>query len=306
MKLGPQIPLRLNKKMKKIHFLPIPFLVLVFVLGSIYILASQNTPRPQFDNPSEIARKYNPFDATKIPASPTPTPTSRPLTFAEMNALYGPCANLPTLFYHHIQDLGLAKTKNQQNLTVDTEIFKKQMQYLKDKGYQALSMSDLVSFFDSGASLPKKSLLLTFDDGYDDFYLNAYPILNQLGFKATMFTPTGLIGNPGYLSWDQIASMSNVEFANHTWSHKSMRADGGIDEKEIVTADTQLTERGLDSPKVFAYPYGTVADIAESILTKYGYKAAFTTRHGSILCKKQRLILPRIRIGNINLSGYGF
>lgn len=276
--------------------LPVPFLLVIIFLGLV-IIASRNNNR--FESPTQITE-----DATKT--SPTPTPTPRPLTFSEMNALYGPCVNLPTLMYHHIQDMALAKSKNQGSLTVDTETFKNQMQYLKDRGYQTIAMSDLLAFFSNGSPIPKKSVLLTFDDGYDDFYLNAYPILSQLGFKATMFTPSGLIGNPGYLSWEQIAGMNNVEFANHTWSHKAMRADGAIDEKEISTADIQLTERGLDNPKVFAYPYGTVSDISETILTKYGYTIAFTTRHGSILCEKQRLTLPRIRIGNVSISSYGF
>lgn len=294
--------------MKKFHFLPLPFLVLVLILGGIYFVA---TKQPRLETPTEIARKYNPLDATKIPptTSPTPTPTSRPLTFAEMNTLYGPCTNLPTFMYHHIQDLAFAKTKNQQNLTVDTGVFKEQMQYLRDKGYHTLGMADLIAFFDAGSAVSKKSVLLTFDDGYDDFATNALPILREFGFQATMFTPTGLINNPGYLSWDTLLSIAqggNVEFANHTWSHKAMRSDGGLDEKEISTADTQLTERGLDNPKVFAYPYGTVSDIAQALLTKYGYKLAFTTRHGSTLCEKQRLILPRVRIGNTPLAAYGF
>ncbi|MBI3443190.1 polysaccharide deacetylase family protein, partial [Candidatus Woesebacteria bacterium] len=223
--------------------------------------------------------------------------------------LYGPCVNLPTLMYHHIQDMALAKSKSQGNLTVDTETFKNQMQYLADKGYKTLAMTDLTGFFENGSSISKKSVLLTFDDGYDDFATNAVPILRQFGFKATLFTPTGLINNPGYLSWSQVADIASgglIEFANHTWSHKAMRADGSIDEKEISTADIQLGERGLDNPKVFAYPYGTVSGVAEAILTKYGYTLAFTTRHGSILCKKQRLTLPRIRIGNVSLSSYGF
>ncbi len=240
--------------------------------------------------------------------SPTPTPTPRPLTFAEMNVLYGPCTYLPTLMYHHIQDMEDAKTKNQQNLTVDTTIFREQMQYLKDKGYQTLSMADLVNFFDSGVPIPKKSVLITFDDAYDDFYLNVLPILREFGFGATVFTPSGLVNNPGYLSWDQIseAQGANIFFANHTWSHKSMKSDGSIDEKEISTADIQLTERGLNNPKVFAYPYGLTSSVAEEILSKYGYKAAFTTKHGSALCLTQRFTLPRIRIGNGPLSSYGF
>lgn len=239
--------------------------------------------------------------------TPTPTPTPRPLTFAEMNALYGPCVWLPTLMYHHIQSQDAAKANKQTALTVYTDIFKNQMQYLKDKNYNTVSMNDLVNFFDNGAAIPAHSVLLTFDDGYGDFYTDAFPILQSLGFRATMFTPTGLINNPGYLNWDQISQMNGqVLFANHTWSHKSVVTETGIMQKEISTADMQLSEHGLGNPKIFAYPYGPDSVSAENYLNSLSYKAAFTTIPGSTLCKKQRLNLPRLRIGNSSLSNYGF
>jgi|WetSurSiteA1Bulk_404760.scaffolds.fasta_scaffold03542_3 peptidoglycan/xylan/chitin deacetylase (PgdA/CDA1 family) len=243
---------------------------------------------------------------TPVP-SPTPTPTPKPLTFAEMNALYGPCVYLPTLMYHHVQDMTVAKEKNQHNLTVATETFRSQMTYLKGKGYSTASVNDLVNFFDAGTAIAKKSILITFDDGYDDFYLNALPILKENGFKAIVFLPTGLIGNPDYMIWVQIsdAFSGGTFFANHTWSHKNVKQTNDVVEKEITTADTQLADRGLNSPKVFAYPYGFSSTFSESVLSKLGYSLAFTTKPGSTLCKKQRYDLPRIRIGNSSLSSYG-
>jgi peptidoglycan/xylan/chitin deacetylase (PgdA/CDA1 family) len=240
--------------------------------------------------------------------TPTPIPTPKPLTFSEMNSLYGPCVYLPTFMYHHVQDGKVAAQKKQTALSVDTGYFQRQMQYLADKGYTVVSMNDLIGFFDSGTTLPKKSVLLTFDDAYDDFYFNVYPILRNFSFKGTLFTPTGLVGNPGYISWGQISDANSsglVLFANHTWSHKNIKADSSVVDKEISTADTQLIERGLNNPKVFAYPYGIVGSYAEGVLAKLGYKLAFTTQPGSVLCKKQRLSLPRVRIGDMELSSYG-
>lgn len=254
----------------------------------------------------EITTKINEVVATPTP-SPTPTPTPKPLTFAEMNALYGPCVRLPVLMYHHVQSEDAAKANKQTSLTTYTDIFQKQMQYLKDRGYNTASMNDLANFFDAGTGIPGKSVLLTFDDGYEDFFTDANPILQSLGFKATMFVPTGLMNNPGYLTWDQIMSMNGpILFANHTWSHKNVMQTGATMKYEISTADTQLADRGLNSPKIFAYPYGLSTVESETYLNSLGYKAAFTTVPGNILCKKQRFALPRVRIGNISLSSYGF
>jgi peptidoglycan/xylan/chitin deacetylase (PgdA/CDA1 family) len=240
--------------------------------------------------------------------SPTPTPTPRPLTFSEMNTLYGPCVRLPVLMYHHVQDKDKAKEKNQTALTVETATFQVQMASLKQKGYQAIGLNDLVNFFDFGAKIPAKSILLSFDDGYDDFYLNALPILKENGFRAIVFLPTGLMNNPGYLSWGQIAEAagSGIYFANHTWSHKNIKAAKEVVEREISLADVQLTEHGLNSLKVFSYPYGLGNDYDRQFLQKLGYKLAFTTKPGSTLCQKLRYDLPRVRIGNSPISVYGF
>lgn len=257
-------------------------------------VASEN----HFQSTTELAQKY-----------PPPTPTSRFLTFAEMNSLYGPCAVVPTLMYHHIENLDQAKKEGLLGLAVSPENFQKQMEYLKLKGYQTIKMADLINFFDSGSPLPKKSILITFDDGYEDFATNVYPLLNSLNFNATLFLPTGLADNPGYLTWDQIKNISsnqNIYVANHTWSHKSTKAQKDVVEKEILAADRQLTEKNLNALKIFAYPYGEVSDIAKKTLESSGYKLAFTTRTGSILCKKLRFELPRVRPENSPLSSYGF
>jgi peptidoglycan/xylan/chitin deacetylase (PgdA/CDA1 family) len=255
-------------------------------------------------SPHDIAKNY------EIPLpSPTPTPTPKPLTFAEMNALYGPCVYLPTLMYHHVQPASVAAEKEQAALTTDEVYFRQQMQYLKDKNYQTISMINLIDFFDNGGTISKKSILLTFDDGYDDFYQYAFPILKEFGFRATVFVPTGLMDNPGYLTWPQIQEMVSsglIFVANHTWSHKNVGTNKDIVKMEITTADFQLSEKGLNSPKVFAYPYGNASQYGKEVLENLEYKLAFTTKAGSTLCKKLRLELPRTRIGNINLSSYGF
>lgn len=237
----------------------------------------------------------------------TPTPTPKPLTFSEMNTLYGPCVYLPTLMYHHVQTPESAKEKNQTGLTVNTDVFRVQMQYLKDRNYSVVSMQDLLNFFEQGIKPSSKPVLITFDDGYADFYTDTYPILREFNYPATVFIATGLMNNAGYLYWDQITEMNSnrIIFANHTWSHKNVKTKEDVLKMEISTADVQLNEKGLNSPKVFAYPYGMESNNAISFLEGLNYEMAFTTKFGGTLCKKQMFNLPRIRIGNGSLSNYG-
>ncbi len=240
--------------------------------------------------------------------SATPTPTKKVLSAAEQNALYGPCVSLPVLMYHHVESEESAKLGKRTYLNVPPETFKKQIEYLVSKGYTSISPSDLINFFDSGTALPSKPILITFDDGYVDNGDEAFPILRALNFKATIYIPTGLMENHNYLTWAKINEMKSsglISFGNHTWSHTNVGVGHEKVKTEIATADTQLSERGLNSPKTFVYPYGIDTKFGEQTLTDLGYKLAFTTVNGRYQCKKQRLSLPRIRVGNSSLSSYG-
>ena len=238
----------------------------------------------------------------------TVTPTVKQLTAQDYQRLYGPCVNVSVLMYHHIQTNELAKDGGYSGLNVSPEEFRKQMEYLKTRGYNFILVDDIASYFNSGTAIPPKSVAITLDDAYEDNYTNAYPILKELGLKATIFTPSGLVNNPNYLNWEQIKEMNNsgvVRFANHTWSHHGSSGNTEVQDFEIKTADIQLTEHGLNTGKIFAYPYGNPSISAEAILQKYGYSIAFTTVQGTYQCKGLKYNLPRIRIGNGSLANYG-
>jgi peptidoglycan/xylan/chitin deacetylase (PgdA/CDA1 family) len=274
----------------------IPLLFLALLLFFAFFPKSPSYPRLTLAPPISSPQ----------PTAQVATPTLKPLTFSELNAQYGPCVYLPTLTYHHIQTEAAAKADKQTSLTVYTDVFTKQMQYLADRGYTPVTSTQIINFFDHQIPLPPKPVFLTFDDGYVDFFTDAYPVLRQHHFSAIMFLPTGLVNNPDYLTWNQIEQMTSlVIFANHTWSHHSMSANLTTITKEISTADTQLTDHSLNSPKTFAYPYGAFSSPATTFLAQHGYSLAFTTRSGSTLCAKQRLILPRLHIGNTSLAAYG-
>jgi len=217
--------------------------------------------------------------------------------------------NLPIIMYHYVEYVKDPKDTIRKSLDINPYVFEKQLKSIKDNGLTSYFVRDIPDIFsgkikDGG----DHKIILTFDDGYEDFYSDAYPILSSLGFHATMFTISGLVNNPDYLTWDQISSMNGLTlFANHTWSHASLpSATNAKMQSEISLADSQLTSRGLDNPKVFAYPNGGYTAAAATYLQSLGYQVAFGTAPGSTLCKKQRFDLPRVRIGNTSLSYYGF
>lgn len=230
------------------------------------------------------------------------------LTFEEQNALYGPCTNTPALMYHHIETETIAKKQGFSGLSVSPEIFRQQMEYIRQVGYIPISVTQLNDFFDRSVPLPRKSILITFDDGYEDLYIYGHPILKEFGFNATAFIPTGLLQNPGYLTWQNIHELADSTvfyIANHTWSHKSVASTMEMIAQEISTAELHLEQNNLNSQKIFAYPYGSMNHAAKEYLSTHQYTLAFSTQTGSTLCKQQRLALPRIRIGKERLEYYG-
>lgn len=246
-----------------------------------------------------------------IPAQPTPSPLPTP-TPSPSPTPYPPagwtCTTLPILMYHHIEPEALAKQLGHASLTVDDHIFETQMAYLQNRGYTPMYLRDLADWFDHQSALPTKPVIITVDDGYDDFYTYALPILKQFNFKSELFVPTGLLENPGYLSWGQVieSSHSQVDIAHHTWSHKNVAQSTSADfAQEIDLPTQQLKDHGFGPVDIFAYPYGTHNGIIESYLQKEGFRIAVTTLPGKIQCKEDRLALHRTRIGNAPLSSYG-
>lgn len=236
-------------------------------------------------------------------ATPTPKPTARPYPPAGYH-----CVTIPILMYHHVEPLAIAKQEGHAPLTVDSGIFAQQMQYLADRGYTTIQLKDLAAYFDTGKSLPKKAIILTFDDAYSDFHDYAVPILSAHGFVSDLFVPTGLMENPGYLTWAQIGEDSGkgVSIDHHTWSHANIaQVNDEFFHRELDIATQQLIDHGYGPVKIFAYPYGTHngRDITE--LSKRGFSIAVTTLAGQIQCKEDRLALHRTRIGNSSLKSYG-
>lgn len=234
---------------------------------------------------------------------PIPTPTGVPYPPKDWH-----CVKVPILMYHHVEPMSLATKAGHAPLTVDSSIFASQMQYLASHDYSVITLQTLSDFFDGKATLPAKPVVLTFDDGYSDFYAHALPVLESHGYKSDLFVPTGLMENPGYMNWGEIqtASTRGVSIDHHTWSHaKMMRTDTDFFHREIDIASQQLTERGYGPVRIFAYPYGSHSKRDLEELSARGFTLAVTTIQGQVQCKEDRLALRRTRIGNQSLKVYG-
>lgn len=187
------------------------------------------------------------------------------------------------------------------SLSVRPEDFDNQMKYLHDNGYHTINPDELYEALAGNGQLPENPVLITFDDGYEDNYTNAYPILKKYDFKATIFVVTGFLDRhkKGYLSWDQAREMNKngINIESHTVNHKSM-TDLTDDElrSELVDSKKKAESELGHAVNYVAYPTGTYNLHIAQMVKEAGYKAAFTIKYGNVDKASNIFALERVPI----------
>jgi peptidoglycan/xylan/chitin deacetylase (PgdA/CDA1 family) len=216
-------------------------------------------------------------------------------------------AKVPVLMYHHL----LRQEENSfphNNVILNVENFEQQMKYLAEQGYTPILAEELVLFMEGELRLPKKSVLITFDDGHKTNYLYAYPILKKYNMRAAAFVITNRIKlQPAafdpvrlqFLSKPEIESMKDVfEFGSHTnglhnlegmTSHVLSKPAGEVLEDFIIS-------RSILQTSYFCYPFGQYTPQTISLLQQAGYQAAFSTKEGYAKPNGSLFEIPRFGI----------
>jgi len=183
---------------------------------------------------------------------------------------------IPVLMYHHV-DENWQKSK----LSVSPESFKRQMEFLKKRGYNVISMAGLINAVKSGQRLPAKTVAITFDDGYEDNYLNAFPILKEAGVQATMFIAVNHLGREGYMNWEQVKELSAsrvIDIGSHTLNHAWLPAqDDEALIREIAGSKERLEKETGHAVKVLSYPLGGFNEKVRKVTEEAGYAGACAT-----------------------------
>lgn len=221
----------------------------------------------------------------------------------------GYCLNVPVILYHHIQPMAEAKTKGQQDWTIDSEIFDSQMAYLSTKGYNTISAGQLANALITKSGIPTKPIVITVDDGYSDFYTYAYPILQKYNLVASLAIPAGRVGDSKHMNWDQLNQMvgsGKIFIYSHTFTHANLtKVSNEKAQYEVLMAKRQLQQFLGKTSNVFFYPYGAVNNNAIAVLSANDYQVGYTTKPGSVQCDSFLMKLHRIEIGSSSLASYG-
>ena len=268
--------------------------------------------------PTDAAPSPTAEQSTPAPARPEPTPTITPVPLGNVGA--EPIATLfptqpppaapapaaqpgsgaayvPILMYHYIRSVDPAVDQLGYNLSISPDEFTREMAWLHEQGYSTVPMATVQQCLRGEIACPPKPIALTFDDGYEDAYSTALPILQQYGMRGTFYIINSLVGQPGYMTWEQIAAMrdAGMEIGAHTVSHLNLTSlDQATATYEISQSKADLESRLGISITSFCYPAGFYDGNIEALVQAAGFTNATTTRWDSDY--SDMLALPRRRV----------
>ncbi len=206
---------------------------------------------------------------------------------------------MPILMYHYIRINPVASDRAGFILSVTPSDFALQMRFLVENGYHTVTMSQVREYVRHGTPLPPRPIAITFDDGYDDAYTAARPVLEQYHLTATFFIITGFLNHPHYMTWTQVEALDRdgMEIGSHTVHHPSLpRIDPLALRFELESSRSDL-EKHLGHPVLdFCYPGGQLSPTVVKAVAAAGYLAATTTKPGIARRGDDPLELPRLRI----------
>ena len=203
---------------------------------------------------------------------------------------------VPIMMYHHVNDADPIQAD-----TVSPKNFEDHMAFLKRHNFHVISMDELVEATVQKKEFPRKTVVITFDDAYEDNYRYAFPILRKYNFPAIIFAPSDFIGKEGYLTVAQLKEMmpEGIDIGGHTRTHTYLPgAPRDIQVDEIVNSKKILEKMLGKEIKHFAYPIGGFNEEVKQRVKETGYVSASTTNRGNDRFNKDVFELKRIRFGD--------
>ena len=218
-----------------------------------------------------------PTNKTKTNKTFLKTP-SNPISIADASTIMAR-KEVPILCYHQIRDWTASDSKSSHEMIVPVALFKAQLKMLADSGYHTILPDQLYNYLTTGAPLPPKSFMLTFDDTDDDQFNIAFPEMKKYGFKGVYFIMTVSLNRPRYMKREQVKELADAGnvVASHTWDHQMFTHYKTPEDwtTQVDKPKKQIEELTGKPADYFAYPYGVWDKEGIPELKKRGIKAAF-------------------------------
>lgn len=239
------------------------------------------------------------FIVSPQPAPAAPSTGGCPLRFpAQLPARQ---AVVPILMYHRINFVKPGTPAMTRRLTVHPADFARQMRWLHRNGYTTITQRELFDALMCGRPLPRRPIMITFDDGYRDAFFKASPALLALGMKATAYVITERISgsDPNFLTWTLLGALERrgIEIGSHSLSHVGLTALSDAELlAELRRSRLELERRLGHRVPWLAYPFGDYDARVERLARQAGYLLAVTTEMGQTQSARRPLALKRLRI----------
>ncbi len=213
-------------------------------------------------------------------------------------AAEGPRRTLPVLMYHSVSEDKEEGVRPYYRTAVSPRRFEEQMEWIAETGARGVTLSEGLRLLEEGGAHEARTVALTFDDGFRDFYTSAHPVLQRHRFSATMYLATGYIGEErsqfnsfDCMTWAEVRELqgAGIEFGTHSVTHPELHAlPLGAVADELARSKGQLEERLRVEAAHFAYPYafpqedGPFTAVLSELLRAQGYRTCVTTRIGRV------------------------
>jgi peptidoglycan/xylan/chitin deacetylase (PgdA/CDA1 family) len=212
---------------------------------------------------------------------------------------------IPILMYHSVSD---ACAPRFRRFAIRPGTFEAQMRYLSEQGFTTLTVSGLIEAMSGRAALPRKPVVLTFDDGFADFYEAALPVLQRYGQTATLYVVSGAVGKTStwlegigegkrpMATWSNLIEIQKcgVEIGAHTVSHAALDLLPAAAARDEIANSKRMLEGGLGCPvSSFAYPFGYQNATVRGVVKAEGYSSACAVRYKMCTPQDDRFALPR-------------
>lgn len=293
-----------NKRLKVLLIISFPLLI---IGSALYYTQTNTSAEAPARTPVALQQ---PATAAVVPTSTvTPAPT-RPVPTATKTPLPSVKATqpdyVPILMYHYIRTVDEQADPMGFRLSVTAERFAEQMAWLSDNDYTPMRMADLAVCLRDPTECPEQPVALTFDDGYADSATAALPVLEEYGFPATFYIAVSLIGQPGYMSWEQVELLrdSGMEIGSHTMNHADLTGLNTTAAYAEIVESREALEQRLGVPILsFSYPAGSHTLPLTSLVRSAGYTSAVISAPGNTIDSMYQI--PRRRIlGGETIAGF--
>jgi peptidoglycan/xylan/chitin deacetylase (PgdA/CDA1 family) len=207
---------------------------------------------------------------------------------------------LPIIMYHYVEYVKDRRDVTRLKLAVTPDVLEMQLIAIKSAGYDTYFVRDIPDIISKKIE-PDKAIVLTFDDGYEDFYLNVYPLLKRYNMRATNYVIVNYIGRKDFMNPKQIQELIDsdlVEIGSHTLDHIPLKtATAEESRKQIFESKTRLETQFNIKVKSFAYPSGSFSLRDSELVKEAGYTVGLSTISGDEQSEDNMYYLNRLRPG---------